>query len=112
MEEKGFVNCFDSNDVFIHLNNGKIMIDGYGDRHFYKFKDKNEENISSIWQLGSFLFTLLKGNPPYTKKVQSDPWYRMLNKQDFHKFWGSIPPKPVVNPPVNATNFLNLCFKK
>lgn len=80
MDLKGFSNCFNSNDVLFDKATGKIRIDNYGDgRHFVT----KEELSSDVWELGSLLFTLLKANPPYSKKTPSDPHYSCLNKGQF-----------------------------
>lgn len=87
MDLKGFSNCFNSNDVLFERTTGRIRIDSYGDCRYFLLK---EEIGSNIWELGSLLFTLLKGNPPYDKKTQSDPRYSCLSKGQFQKFWGTI----------------------
>lgn len=77
MSEKGFKNCFDSNNVLIERNTGRIKIDNYGDSLNFLIR---QQSISDIWEIGEFLFTILKKCPPFTKKAQSDPRFNLLNK--------------------------------
>jgi len=109
MDLKGFSHCFNSNDVLFEKATGKVRIDNYGDGRYFLLK---EELNSDVWELGSLLFTLLKGNPPYSKKTQSDPHYSCLQKGQFQKFWGIVPEKPVKNPSENVTKFINSCYEK
>lgn len=109
MNSHGFINCFNSNDVLFERTTGAIKIDNYGDSKFFT---AHEEPNTDIWELGTLIFTLLKGNPPYNKKTQSDTHFNLLNKGQFVKFWGLVPSKPVSNPSEHATKFLNLCFEK
>lgn len=109
MQGKGFSNYFDSSNVLIDKNTGLIKIDNYGDSLHFIIR---EQSVSDIWELGEFLFTLLKKCPPFTKKSQSDPRFSLLNKGEFDKFWGTFPNKPIKNPSKIATEFLNLCFQK
>lgn len=88
MEKKGFSGCFNSNDVCFERATGRVRVDNYGDWRFFCNK---EELGPDAWEVGSLLFTLLKGNPPYSKKSQSDPHYSCLNKGQFQKFWGIVP---------------------
>ena len=80
MQQKGFKNCFNSNNVLIERNTGLIKIDNYGDSNHFVI---SEQNVSDTWELGEFLFTLLKKCPPFAKKSQSDPRFNLLTKGDF-----------------------------
>lgn len=80
MQQKGYSNCFDSNNVLIEKSTGHIKIDNYGDSVHFIIRD---QSVSDIWELGEFLFTLLKKCPPFTKKSQSDPRFSLLNKGEF-----------------------------
>jgi serine/threonine protein kinase len=95
IEGKGFKSCFNPNDILIEKATGQIKIDNYGDSQHFITKD---ETSSDVWELGSFLFTLLKGNPPYNRKAQSDHHFNCLDKGLFQRFWELIPDKPVKNP--------------
>jgi hypothetical protein len=46
MNQKGFVNYFNSNDVLFERNSGKIRIDNYGDSQHFILK---EDTISDVW---------------------------------------------------------------
>jgi serine/threonine protein kinase len=80
MNDKGFVNYFDSKDVFFEKNKGKILFNNYGDScHFLK----KPETGTDIWELGALLFNLLKGIPPYQNRLPNDMHYNCLNKGQF-----------------------------
>lgn len=80
MQSKGIVNCFNPNDVLIEKRTGALKIDNYGDSNHFLVR---EPTGTDIWELGEFLFTILKKCPPFTKKSQSDPRYNFIIKGDF-----------------------------
>ena len=70
----------DSKDIFFEKSKGKIRFDNYGDScHFLK----KQETGTDIWELGTLLFSLLKGSPPYQNRLPNDIHFNCLNKGQF-----------------------------
>lgn len=103
MSKKGFIDSFNSNSVFLSQSTGAIKFDIYGDQRYIQLKN----STSDIQEIGSLIFTLLNGFPPFERKQKNDIRYLSLSKQQFEKYW-SITPKLCSE---MITLFFNNCYK-